>query len=266
MRARSLKKWLNWMALVVVFSIACGFLANWQLSRRETRLASIELIRENYALPPASLLSLIGNKGFALPEATWKSVELKGFYLKDSQLLVRNRPNNGLPGFEQIVPFQTDQGQIIFISRGWLPTGAKQDSPDLVPNVPAGELEIVGRLIPSEPELDRGAPIGQIATINIDLANQITKLDAISNGYLRVASESSKVPVGLKPMPTPSIEEGNNLSYALQWLLFAIMAVLALIWRIRRDQQLASGAANAVTKKSLSRIDEELEDSVTRAK
>lgn len=266
MRARSLKKWLNWIALVAVFSIACGFLANWQFSRRETKLASIELIRENYFLPPTTLSQVSGDKGFSLPEASWKSVALRGIYLKDSALLVRNRPNNGQPGFEQIVPFQTNEGQIVFVSRGWLPTGAMQDSPDNVPEVPAGELVIVGRLIASEPKFDRGAPNGQIASINVELANQITKFEAISNGYLRVVSESTKPPAGLKPMPTPSIEEGNNLSYALQWLLFAIMAVIALFWRIRRDRQLASGTTSAVSKKSQARSDEELEDLVTRAK
>jgi cytochrome oxidase assembly protein ShyY1 len=260
------RKWLNWVALVVVFSIACGFLASWQFSRRETRLASIELVEENYSQPPTSLAQVLGSQGFAVPEASWRSVSLRGEYLSDLSLLVRNRPNNGQPGFEQIIPFQTHDGRVVFISRGWLPTGSRQDSPDFVPKAPSGDLEIVGRLIASEPKFDRGAPTGQIASINVDLANQITKLNAIPNGYLRLVSESSKVPTGLKPMPTPSIDEGNNLSYALQWMLFAVMAVLALVWRIRRDRQLASGTKSTLGKKSRAKLDEELEDSVTRAK
>ncbi|MEY2946460.1 MAG: hypothetical protein RL243_1244, partial [Actinomycetota bacterium] len=28
------KRWIRWIAVAVVFAIACGFLANWQWNRR----------------------------------------------------------------------------------------------------------------------------------------------------------------------------------------------------------------------------------------
>ena len=266
MRASNLRRWLNWVALVVVFSIACGFLANWQFSRRETKLASIELIQRNYSLPPTSITDVLRESHFSIPDADWRSVRITGAYVQDSSLLVRNRPNNGQPGFEQLVPFRTDTGTVIFISRGWLPTGSSQDSPDQIPLPPSGQIEIVGRLLPSEPRVDRGAPSGQIASIHVPLANRLTNQDAIPNGYLRLVSEAQNNPKSLRAMPPPSIDEGNNLSYAMQWMLFAIMAILALFWRIKKDRELNNGGDSRSDRKSSSNLDEEIEDSVTRAK
>lgn len=261
-----MKRWLSWIALVLVFAIACGFLANWQFSRRETKLASIELVQSNYSKPPVALSDVLENGMFSLPEVTWRTVKIEGNYLPAKSLLVRNRPNNGQPGFEQLVPFLSVQGQLIFVSRGWLPTGRNQDTPDLVPQVTENHLTLLARVVPSEPTLDRGAPKGQIASINAHLANQITSLDGITNGYLRLVSESPNPQDLPKPMPSPSIEEGNNLSYALQWILFALMSVLALLWRIRRDRDIEKGVVRKSSKKSISKLDEELEDEVTRGK
>lgn len=261
-----MKKWLNWITLVVIFSITCGFLANWQLSRRETKLASISLVKTNYAADPIQLSKIIDGSKLPLPEKTWRPVEVSGHYLPDGLLLVRNRPNDGQPGFEELVPFATTEFGIIYVSRGWLPSGSKQDYPDDVP-VPSSEpTTIVGRLMLAEPVLSRTAPRGQIATVNPHLADQINVLDSrFENGYLRLVSESPLVGVKLKPMPSPGIEEGNNLSYALQWVLFALMSAMALIWRIRRDSQLSRG----ILPKSRIRhsdLDAAFEDETTKVK
>jgi cytochrome oxidase assembly protein ShyY1 len=66
-------------------------------------------------------------------------------------------------------------------------------------------------------------------------------------------------------MPTPSVEEGNNLSYAVQWVLFALMAAAALIWRIRRDSAIESGSLKRGRKKQ-SDLDAAAEDEATKAK
>jgi cytochrome oxidase assembly protein ShyY1 len=153
------------------------------------------------------------------------------------------------------------------VSRGWLPTGSKQDFPDINP-VPEGKLtSIVGRIVATEPELDRSAPEGQIASINPKLATRILNIDnAVTNGYLRLASESPEMSAKLQSMPAPSINEGNNLSYAAQWIIFAIMAIWALVWRVRRDTLLAKGALPAKKRRSRSDLDKDAEDEIMRAK
>ena len=262
-----MRKWINWFALVTAFTIACVLLAGWQLDRRELKLASIELIEDNYHSEPISLETAVEASAFNLPEDTWKPVRVSGTYLGVDALLVRNRPNNGQPGFEQLVPFRAQSGILIFVSRGWLPTGSKQDFPDTNP-VPGSDLTtIVGRIVASEPKLDRSAPDGQIASINPNLAAEILNLDdAITNGYLRLASESPELKVKLQSMPSPSINEGNNLSYAAQWIIFAIMAIWALVWRVRRDALIARGGVPTKKRKTRSELDQDAEDEITRAK
>ncbi|MEY4553859.1 MAG: hypothetical protein RL197_286 [Actinomycetota bacterium] len=260
-----MKKWLNWVALVLVFSVACGFLANWQLERRELKLSSIALVTDNYNQAPIPAAELFDANSPNLKTLYWRSVLITGSYQADKLLLVRNRPNNGQPGFEQLVPFLSTDGKTYFVTRGWLPTGSKQDSPDSNPVPPKGQLEIEARILVGEQLLDRSAPKGQIATINIQLAEELTGLRSSIPAYLRVAEEAGSKPAGLTPMPTPSIEEGNNLSYAVQWVLFALMAAAALIWRIRRDSAIESGSLRQSRKKQ-SDLDAAAEDEATRAK
>jgi len=254
-----LRRWFNWIALVIVFSIACGFLANWQFARRETKLASIELVRENYSKPAVAIADFPLSSQSDISKYIWRQVSMTGSYLGSSSLLVRNRPNNGQPGFEQLVPFKSTDDTVFFVSRGWIPSGSKQDLPDLVPSVPSGEITLVGRILASEPLLNRGAPVGQIASIHIPLAEKLVQAQSVESGYLRLVSENSKYPRALKPMPSPSVEEGNNLSYALQWILFAVMAASALIWRIRRDSQIAQGVVK-IKKRTQSDLDAAAED------
>lgn len=260
-RASQLKRWVNWISLVLVFAVACSFLASWQFSRRESRLEQISLVKENFDKPPVDLSEVIANANFDLPANTWRKVKISGHYLPETQLLVRNRPNSGNAGFEQLVAFQTVQGTCIFVSRGWLPTGEHQDSPDSIPTPSEAPSEIVGYLLAAEPLLSRGAPSGQIASINPTLANKQTHLSQIiTNGYLRLYKETPTASKELIRMPDPVTEEGNNLSYAIQWIIFAVMACAALVWRIRRDMRDETARIKS-KRKSRADLDAEAEDS-----
>lgn len=258
-----MKRWINWIVLVLVFAIACGFLANWQLARRETRLASIALVQRNYDAEPVLVDQLIFNSSFQIPQDTWRPVFSTGHYLPEKALLVRNRPNNGTGGFEELVPFVTTSGNTIFVSRGWIPTGERQNYPDEVPLPNSDEVTITGRVVAEEPVLDRGAPAGQVASINIELAADKAGLgEVVTSGYVRLVSETPKSSVTLQSMPGPATEEGNNLSYAVQWIIFAAMAIAALIWRVRRDR-LTEAGKERTRKISRSKQDEDFEDSMT---
>jgi cytochrome oxidase assembly protein ShyY1 len=262
-----MKKWINWLILVVVFSVACGFLANWQFSRREAKLASIALVKQNYAEPSVPMEQLAPNGDFDVPSQNWRSVTLKGHYIATKTILVRNRPNDGQAGFEELVPFASAELGIVYISRGWLPSGNEQDLPDIVPQAELGELQIEAKVMSAEPILNRGAPAGQIASINIELAESKTHLStSFRKSYLRMVSEFPSAKASIKPMPKPTTEEGNNLSYAVQWILFALMAIFALAWRIRKDRELELGVVRVAKRVKKSQLDEQFEDSITTKK
>ena len=258
--AQSWKRWLIWLLVATIFAISCAFLSQWQFDRRAHRVAEIELVKNNYDSPPISL------DGFeTTPADKWRPVTVEGHYLLGKQLLVRNRPQNGQPGFETVLPFQTTSGQVLIISRGWLPTGSKTDSPDMVP-LPSGATQTVtARLVAFEAKPNRDAPIGQVAGINTDELNSKLGIDFRQDWYLRLISESDQQATTPTPLLKPSTDEGNHLSYALQWILFAILAFAALYWAINKEYEFyrVQTDPNFVPRRrkvTRSQLDNEIED------
>jgi cytochrome oxidase assembly protein ShyY1 len=84
--------------------------------------------------------------------------------------------------------------------------------------------------------LNRDAPAGQIATINISaLVAKVQIAGPVYKAvYVRLADSYSDQEFP-KVLPKPDLNEGNHLSYALQWILFALMAFTALGWAVRQE-------------------------------
>lgn len=256
----SFARWSGWFALVLIFATGTVFLSSWQFDRREEKVDQIELVQNNYNAPISSLDQVVVN-GELPPQNEWLRVELTGNYLTDHVYLVRNRPLNGQPGFLQLVPFQTLQGEIIAIERGWMPTGNRQDSPDFIPLVEPEQKTVTVRLRPNEPQLNRSAPEGQIENIYLPRFSEVTGLGVEEGFYGRMAFE---VPVSdeyATPMPMPRMDEGNHLSYALQWVLFGIMAFIAFGWALRQELRARAGKVKIKKKDFDSSVEDELLDS-----
>ena len=261
----NLRRWGGWLALVVVFAVATSALAWWQFDRREQKVAAIDLVIENYDSPAVPLDSLqwrVTAEGVALDE--WRQVIVTGRYLPDLTTLARNRPLNGQPGFLQLVPFQLSTGEVLIVERGWLPTGSRQDSPDFMPTPDTRARELVVRLRPSEPDFRRDPVPGQIASIHLQTLADRFELAVNTDYYGRLVSEippSAEYPF---QMPRPTLNEGNHLSYAMQWVLFGLMAFWAFFWAYRQDRQeqlVAAGlAVPKVRKRTQADADAEAED------
>jgi hypothetical protein len=50
-------------------------------------------------------------------------------------------------------------------------------------------------------------------------------------------SESPGEPSSPQPLRKPILDEGNHLSYAVQWIMFALMGFFALFWAIRQEKE-----------------------------
>lgn len=253
------RNWLKWLALVVVFATACGFLSNWQFHRREEKLVKINRVLANFNTPEVALSELLPSVSSWNPDLEWRAVRISGHFDPAKTLLVRNRPNQGSPGFEQLVPFVSDSGSVLLVSRGWLPTGNTQDSPDVNPMPSGEERKIVVRLRPSESHDIRTSPERQVPNIEVPRIARLLGLRNIyEKAYGRLYADSGKDPQ-LRALEAPPTDEGNNFSYALQWILFALMAFGALFWMIRQDRDRTLGRVRTKTRKKPS--DEEIEDS-----
>jgi cytochrome oxidase assembly protein ShyY1 len=238
---RTAARWAGYIAFAIVFAIACGFLANWQFTRNADRERQLALIAANYDADPVPLAEAIPLGGAFDPADQWLPVVLVGEYLADEQLLARNRAHGGTSAFEVLVPFRTDDGRVFIVDRGWVPPGNDQPEPDEIPAPPAGQVTVVARLTPGEPlpRSGRTAPEGQVPTINLPLIGRtIASGDAaVTDAYGLLVSEDPAPVTTPQAMESPSDDPGPHLSYAIQWILFAIMGFVFIWYMIRTERR-----------------------------
>ncbi|WP_431221326.1 SURF1 family cytochrome oxidase biogenesis protein [Leifsonia xyli] len=197
------RRWLGYLAFAIVFAIACGFLSNWQLARSKEAAAANALITANFDSKPVPLTTELPTLGAYSPKQEWTRVTVRGTYERDKQLLVRNRPFNGNPGFEVLTPLRTADGTLFIVDRGWVPTGSKTDAPDHVPAAPTGEVTVVARLKASEPAIPGRTSTGdQVGTIQLSVVEQkLDGADMYTGAYGLLDSEDPAPATA----PTPTV-------------------------------------------------------------
>lgn len=229
-------RWGVYVLIAIGFAVACAFLANWQFERNESRAEQIHLVEENYDASPVPLADLIAGDEGLDPGDEWHPAILRGEYLADDQVLVRNRPHGGTSAFEVLVPFRDADGRVFIVDRGWVPPG-DGDAPDAVPSPPPGEVEVVVRLRPGEPlpASGRGAPAGQVPTIHLPTVEKAVGEAVITAAYGQLVSEEPSADEPLGTFTSPTDDPGPHLSYAVQWILFAIMGFIFIGYIIRTE-------------------------------
>lgn len=234
-------KWLGYLLLAAIFATACVFLGRWQMDRRAETLAEINRVVSNYSATPVPFAAARDQFSQLDPAKEWTQVQLQGTYDTDGQRIVRNRPLNGQPGYEVVVPFMLATGETVIIDRGWLPIGNNNPgSPDSVPAPPSGQVTAVVRLKHGEPELQRGAPQGQLASIDLPTYAAQLGYPVLTGAYGQLASEtpaSADMPVAF---PKPSTEEGTHLSYSLQWFAFGVLMFVGFGYAARQQARNAA--------------------------
>lgn len=234
-------KWLGYLLLAAIFATACVFLGRWQMDRRAETLAEINRVVSNYSAAPIPFAEARDEFAQLDPEKEWTQVELKGRYDVTGQRIVRNRPLNGQPGYEVVVPFKLDSGETLVIDRGWLPIGNNNPgSPDSVPEPPSGEVTAIVRLKPGEPQLQRGAPDGQLASIDLPAYSDELGYPLLTGAYGQLASETPAAADMPFPFPMPSTEEGTHLSYSLQWFAFGVLMFVGFGYAARQQARNAA--------------------------
>ncbi|MDT0157353.1 SURF1 family protein [Microbacterium sp. ARD32] len=235
MRQRLLR-WSGYLLVAILFAIACAYLSHWQFDRNEQKAAQIALVERNYDATPVLLDEVVDADGELDAEAEWHPVQLHGEYLADQQLYARNRPHGGTSAFEVLVPFRQDDGRVLLVDRGWVPP-RENSTPATTPAPPSGEVTVVVRMRPGErlPASGRSAPEGQVPTINLPTIAERVNPDLITGGYGQLVSEDPAPETGLGAFEAPTEDPGPHLSYAIQWILFAVMGFAFIFYAIRTE-------------------------------
>ncbi|MGM1016233.1 MAG: SURF1 family protein [Actinomycetota bacterium] len=234
---RRILRWSIYVLVAIGFAIACAFLSNWQFERNEGRAEQIALVEANYDAPAVPLADIIGADGDLDAADEWRPIVLRGEYLADEQVLVRNRPHGGTSAFEVLVPFRDADGRVFVVNRGWVPPGSGA-LPDAVPGPPTGQVEVTVRLRPGEPlpQSGRGAPEGQVPTIHLpSIADRLTDEITVTSAYGLLVDEAPAPEQPLGGFDSPTDDPGPHLSYAIQWILFALMGFIFIVYIIRTE-------------------------------
>ena len=217
-------KWLGWLLLVALLASVCVLLGNWQMDRRDQAHDVVTAIESNYDADPVDFETVPDIFAEADDADEWTPVVLRGEYDEAGQRVVRNRPLNGRPGYEVLVPLKLDSGPAVIVNRGWLPIGNNvAGRPDTVPAAPEGDVTVVARVKPGESSVDRGAPEGQLASIQLDEYAAELDYPVFTGGYGLMAAENPAPAERPALMPKPAIDEGPHLSYSMQWYAFGVL-------------------------------------------
>lgn len=219
------RRWISFSVLVVVAIAAFGLLSRWQWQRADEERTKREAFASQMSVSPLSL-----EDALARP-AEWTPVRVSGTYDPASTVLVRQRPLDGRNGFWVLTAFDTGPGRV-WVNRGWIPVTGAATGVVTAPAPPPGTVDLVGRLRPAERRAGEGPsdlPMGQVAFVDPQ------SLGADITGYYVEATASAPVDPNVTAMPAPALDETQNISYAVQWLIFATIALSGWWYFLRRE-------------------------------
>lgn len=218
------RRWAGFTALVIGLIVAFGLLSRWQWSRAEERHAERVMLEASQASTPSPL------QPGQTPSA-WDPVAVTGTYEADAQVAVRRRPLDATNGFWIMAPLRTAGGDRVWVNRGWMAASGAATQAPTIPAPPAGEVLITGwwrDLEPGEPT-PPDLPQGMITAPS---AAELVPEGAWPGFVQRATSTPSD---DLVAVPRATVDESRNISYALQWALFAAIAVIGWFVFLRRE-------------------------------
>ncbi|TDD92423.1 SURF1 family protein [Saccharopolyspora karakumensis] len=221
--------WLGAIALVVVFAALCfTTLAPWQFGRSEETEIRNKAIAESFHASPKPLNEVL--PAGRAPDVTteWSQVLLTGQYLHADETLAWQRTVLGEPAFEVLTPFRLDDGTTVLVDRGFVRPVNGTQAPDYAA-APSGPVTITARIRADEtdskqrPLFDHDGHRWAYA-VNAGTISEGTGVP-LRPGYVALAEGQPGV---LGALPLPRLESGPYFSYALQWIAFGIMAIIAI--------------------------------------
>lgn len=234
-------KWVAFHVLVISAVVAMVWLGFWQLRRLDDRRIFNETVVERSERPAVPLTSLLDDAAFDASELEWVTVTASGSYLP-GQIVVFNRSQNGRAGDNVLTALALGDGRTVLVNRGFIPL-------ETTPPTPFGtNVEVLGRIRPPQERGRGGLTDAATETITeirrVDVAKIAPQLPGeVVPMYLDlIASVPAVVPGDPTPVPPPEISEGNHLSYAFQWFIFALSVCVGWVLAIRRS--LATNRAN----------------------
>lgn len=242
--------WIGFAVFTIALAMVFVRLGMWQLDRLEQRKENNSAVLAARKLAPVSLDELVQPGQHPCSCAKHKRITVTGTYDTDRQILVRNRTIDDRPGYYVITPLTTPAGAVALVARGWIPVSTKgADVAPAVPAPPTGIVHVQGRAQLSEEGPPKFIHIGQFVSasrINVKALGSNLKANTIFPAYVELTKQDPAGPNdnSLTAITEPSLDEGPHLSYAVQWFLFATIALVGfviLLYRTAKPRRIVTG-------------------------
>lgn len=238
-------RWIAYLLLAVLFGLATTGLGLWQWQSHEEKVERRDLVEANYDAPAVPLRDVLRPDGTLPPDQQWRRVRVEGAYAASDQHLVRNRPYQGVYGYEVLVPLEADAGTVVAVDRGWVRNAETAATLPEVPDPPTGPVTVTGWLRPSEPDLGRDLPAGQLASIDLPALQEATGRPLVA-AYLILDAEDPAPAERPLALPRPDTRLGSHFAYALQWWLTVPIGVVLVLVMARQTAREERGGTQAL--------------------
>jgi surfeit locus 1 family protein len=257
-----------WMTLLVIAGVV-GLvrLGIWQLDRLEQRRAFNTTVASRWQQDPIDLVA----EGLPddLAELEFRRVEVNGVFDYDNQIVLKERPRDGVPGVILVTPLVLDDGRAILVARGWVPYNLSapqhwtefEEEPDQpVIGLIQESQRLPSGLAPTAPDEAQT----EWFLLNMDAVQPQMPYELLPVFILQLPEPDrsrTQYPIRDEPM---RLDEGNHFSYAIQWFMFAAVLGVGYLFLIQyheaRSRRLAEQTENVQYSDS---FDADLHDSDT---
>jgi cytochrome oxidase assembly protein ShyY1 len=224
-------RWLLSHVLVLLLVLAMIGAALWQLARLDERRESNATIEARQELPTEDLDALLATADDPGDDLQYRHATAVGTFDPSGEVLVANRTLEGAPGFWVLTPLVTAPGEAVLVNRGFVGRAIALEggAADYAP--PAGEVTVVGVVQPSRSGgvLVEAEGVRQISRPDVEAIDEVVD-ETLAPVLLQL--ETAEPPMlAVRP---PDLGEGPHLSYAVQWVVFTLIALIGYPLVLRR--------------------------------
>lgn len=214
-----------WPTVAMIATVAATlWLSNWQWGRAEQKRIAEE--QAAAASTQGGVIS-VGERPLDVTADAYRRARVDATFDADRVVFIDNQSQGGKVGFHVIAPTKLASGRWLLVNRGFV---ARDQRYPAAPAMPASAAvqSLEGVLVPAKLRyVELGSAVSGNVWQNLDIARYEQMLGGTVEPLLLVAKDATLplIPIQVQP----GLGRDKHLSYAMQWLSFAVLALILWI-------------------------------------